>query len=86
MRLTYSQQEAIRSSVNSVIGAESRIWLFGSRANDHKQGGDIDLLIEPGKPRESGKATPGYRFQAVSLTGANCLYQRQCQWPKGTIK
>ncbi|QFY90653.1 nucleotidyltransferase domain-containing protein [Magnetovirga frankeli] len=46
MRLTHSQQEAIRSSVNSVIGAESRIWLFGSRVDDHKQGGDIDLLIE----------------------------------------
>jgi len=46
MRLTYTQQEAIRSSVNTVLGAESRIWLFGSRVNDSKRGGDIDLLIE----------------------------------------
>ena len=46
MRLTHTQQEAIRSSVNSVIGAESRIWLFGSRVDDDKRGGDIDLFIE----------------------------------------
>jgi predicted nucleotidyltransferase len=46
MRLTQTQQEAIRSGVASVIGAESRIWLFGSRADDSKRGGDIDLFIE----------------------------------------
>jgi predicted nucleotidyltransferase len=46
MRLTEAQQEAIRTSVASVLGAESRIWLFGSRVDDSKRGGDIDLLIE----------------------------------------
>lgn len=46
MRLTQAQQEAIRSGVASVIGAQSRIWLFGSRADDSKRGGDIDLFIE----------------------------------------
>lgn len=49
MRLTHTQQEAIRSSVNSVIGAESRIWLFGSRVDHNRRGGDIDLLIETDK-------------------------------------
>jgi predicted nucleotidyltransferase len=46
MRLTETQQEAIRTSVASVLCAESRIWLFGSRADDSMRGGDIDLLIE----------------------------------------
>jgi len=46
MRLTHTQQAAIRASVNRVIGAKSRIWLFGSRVNDSKRGGDIDLLID----------------------------------------
>ena len=46
MRLTEHQRESIKSVVTSVIGEESRIWLFGSRADDSKRGGDIDLLIE----------------------------------------
>ena len=46
MRLTENQRESIKSAVTSVIGGESRIWLFGSRVDDSKRGGDIDLLIE----------------------------------------
>lgn len=46
MRLTESQRATIKTSVANVIGTESRIWLFGSRTDDAKRGGDIDLLIE----------------------------------------
>jgi predicted nucleotidyltransferase len=46
MRLTENQRESIKSVVISVIGKESRIWLFGSRVDDSKRGGDIDLLVE----------------------------------------
>ena len=46
MRLTENQRESIKSVVISVIGKESRIWLFGSRLDDSKRGGDIDLLVE----------------------------------------
>ncbi len=46
MRLTENQRESIKSVVRSVVGEESRIWLFGSRVDDSKRGGDIDLLIE----------------------------------------
>ena len=46
MRLTENQRQSIKSAVTSVIGEESRIWLFGSRVDDNKRGGDIDLLIE----------------------------------------
>lgn len=46
MRLTETQRVAIKNSVANLIGAESRIWLFGSRTDDAKRGGDIDLLIE----------------------------------------
>lgn len=46
MRLTESQRAIIKASVASVINTNSRIWLFGSRTDDTKRGGDIDLLIE----------------------------------------
>lgn len=46
MRLTEAQCKLIKFTVADVIGEESRVWLFGSRVDDTKRGGDIDLLIE----------------------------------------
>jgi predicted nucleotidyltransferase len=46
MRLTPDQQSAIRSAVAETFGNTASIWLFGSRVDDNKRGGDIDLLIE----------------------------------------
>jgi predicted nucleotidyltransferase len=49
MRLTPDQQSAIRSAVAETFGEAARVWLFGSRVDDEKKGGDIDLLIETGQ-------------------------------------
>jgi len=46
MRLSPQQQAAIRTTVAETIGADATVWLFGSRVDDSKRGGDIDLLIE----------------------------------------
>ncbi len=46
MRLTLGQQSIIRSAVTECFGDTANIWLFGSRVDDSKRGGDIDLLIE----------------------------------------
>ena len=46
MRLTPRQIELIKAAAQRVLGAPSRIWLFGSRADDKRLGGDIDLLVE----------------------------------------
>lgn len=46
MRLTQTQQQIIKNTIARVLGTTSRIWLFGSRADDALRGGDIDLLIE----------------------------------------
>ena len=54
MRLTQDQQAAIRTTATEVFGERVGVWLFGSRANDSKKGGDIDLLICPG-PQGSDK-------------------------------
>ena len=47
MRLTQDQQAAIRTAATEVFGECAGVWLFGSRADDSKKGGDIDLLIRP---------------------------------------
>jgi predicted nucleotidyltransferase len=46
MRLTDQQIETIRNIGQDVFGEGVRIFLFGSRVNDEKRGGDIDLFIE----------------------------------------
>ena len=46
MRLTPEQAAIIREAAAEVFGSDARVWLFGSRVDDSKRGGDIDLLIE----------------------------------------
>ena len=47
MRLTTDQVDAIRQRVESHMGPKARIWLFGSRVDDSRRGGDVDLYVEP---------------------------------------
>lgn len=44
MRLTPEEQRLIRAAV-AAQDPEAQVWLFGSRADDAKRGGDIDLLV-----------------------------------------
>ncbi len=46
MRLTRSQREAIIETFAAHFLPEDKIWLFGSRVDDRKKGGDIDFYIE----------------------------------------
>lgn len=47
MRLSQVQVEYIRKIVVEVFGQGAQVMLFGSRVDDNKRGGDIDLLIRP---------------------------------------
>ena len=51
MRLTNKEQNIIQQTILNIFG-KSNIYLFGSRVDDNKKGGDIDLLIVP-KNREN---------------------------------
>jgi predicted nucleotidyltransferase len=48
MRLTIHEQEMIKKAFAEIF-ENGRLYLFGSRVDDTKKGGDIDLYIESAK-------------------------------------
>ncbi len=46
MRLTPEQVATIIQTTRSIAGQQAKVWLYGSRLDDARRGGDIDLLIE----------------------------------------
>jgi hypothetical protein len=46
MRLSPRQQQVLRQTFSGRFGPDSRLWLFGSRADDSSRGGDVDLLVQ----------------------------------------
>ncbi len=45
MRLSPFQTDTINQLARKYFGKETTVYLFGSRTDDSKKGGDIDLLI-----------------------------------------
>ncbi|MBI4695896.1 MAG: nucleotidyltransferase domain-containing protein [Gammaproteobacteria bacterium] len=48
MRLKPESARAIHDAALRHFGADAEVWLFGSRTDDARRGGDIDLYIETG--------------------------------------
>lgn len=46
VRLSSKEIETLVDTAHQCFGSTSRIWLYGSRVDDKKKGGDIDLYIE----------------------------------------
>ena len=49
MRITEKERRVLRDEARKAFGADSKVFLFGSRVDDARRGGDIDLLVETGK-------------------------------------
>lgn len=45
MRITADQQAIVLATVAETFGSDAQVRLVGSRIDDSKRGGDIDLLI-----------------------------------------
>ncbi|OQK15836.1 DNA polymerase III subunit beta [Methyloprofundus sedimenti] len=45
MRITEQQKQKIKQVVAALVSGDAQVILFGSRVDDTKKGGDIDLLI-----------------------------------------
>lgn len=50
MRLTTKDKLAIEQAARECFAPGSTVLLFGSRLDDTRRGGDIDLLVEPPTP------------------------------------
>ena len=62
MRLNDDQIQAIRQAAISAFGQGTSVWLFGSRVDDAKKGGDIDLLVCPQVRSAEDAAEPQHAF------------------------
>ena len=62
MRLSTDQILAIRQAATVAFGQGTSVWLFGSRVDDAKKGGDIDLLVRPQSLIASGAADGAQGF------------------------
>ncbi len=47
MRISQTYVHIIKTKAQEIFGENSQVYLFGSRVDDNKKGGDIDLLIFP---------------------------------------
>jgi predicted nucleotidyltransferase len=56
MRISLHDRDCIRQATLEVAGPHARAMLFGSRTDDQKRGGDIDLLIELAEPAQDSLA------------------------------
>lgn len=46
MRLSTTQQQQILQATRQNFGTDAQVWLFGSRVDDTRRGGDVDLYVE----------------------------------------
>lgn len=74
MRITETERRVLRDAAREAFGADSTVFLFGSRVDDSRRGGDIDLLVETGK---TGHA---------AIFAAQLRFWPRSSWPLGNKK
>jgi len=61
MRLDPASIATIKREVADTLGDDARLRLFGSRLDDTRKGGDVDLMVEvdpPRRPRHRDRLHP----------------------------
>lgn len=46
MRITDANLDIIRDAFKKHFGSEDHLWVFGSRVDDARRGGDLDFYVE----------------------------------------
>lgn len=73
MRISPDQVLAIRLGVAQLAGDSARVWLFGSRVQDHERGGDVDLLLE----LDEAIAEPAQLASQLAARVSRAMYGRK---------
>ncbi len=55
MRLSQKEQQEIKKILEENFG-DVKIYIFGSRLDDSKKGGDIDIFLQTSKPIKNKRA------------------------------
>ena len=67
LRLNTDERAAVERAARRFLPAGSRVSLFGSRTDDNRRGGDIDLLVEMPALRSAADVIASARQQAIEL-------------------
>jgi predicted nucleotidyltransferase len=58
MRISPQKRPSVRRATEEVAGSGARALLFGSRVQDDRRGGDIDLLVARPAPADRIQLNP----------------------------
>jgi predicted nucleotidyltransferase len=70
MRLSDGERMQIKTIIASTFGNGAEVWLFGSRVDDSKRGGDVDLYVTGANAADLYQA----RIAAISALEEVLLY------------
>ena len=69
MRLSKREIEAILQVAEDIYGTDVKVYLFGSRVDDSRRGGDIDLLVRTTSEKKGILARVRMAARIKSLIG-----------------
>jgi uncharacterized protein len=79
MRLSSPELNALRS-ILGVLDPAGQIYLYGSRADDRRRGGDIDVYFETSRVIDlKTKLTTQYRLEKACDTRVDLLIKNRAQ-------
>jgi len=79
MRLSHTELTALRSIIGALDPA-GRVYLYGSRADDARKGGDIDVYLQASRPIDlKTRLSTQYRLELACDTRVDLLVKNPGQ-------